>query len=134
MNLVLFIISGSIRVYCRVRPFLPGQSSNVSSIGHIEDGNIKINTPLKYGKEGHKYFSFNKVFGTSATQGYHLFNFALYSNSISFVITMYGLNLNSCVQMKYLWIHSLSFVLFWMVIMYAFLHMDKLVQGRHIQW
>ncbi|KMZ71221.1 Kinesin-4 [Zostera marina] len=61
-------LKGSIRVYCRVRPFLPGQSSNVSSIGHIEDGNIKINTPLKYGKEGHKYFSFNKVFGTSATQ------------------------------------------------------------------
>ncbi|KAF2304724.1 hypothetical protein GH714_037717 [Hevea brasiliensis] len=60
--------SGSIRVYCRVRPFLSGQSNYLSTVDHIEDGNITINTPSKLGK-GRKSFSFNKVFGPSATQG-----------------------------------------------------------------
>ncbi|KAJ0054142.1 hypothetical protein Pint_00922 [Pistacia integerrima] len=60
-------LKGSIRVYCRVRPFLSGQSNYLSSVDHIEEGNITINTPSKYGK-GHKSFSFNKVFGPSATQ------------------------------------------------------------------
>ncbi|URD77787.1 CH [Musa troglodytarum] len=60
-------LKGNIRVYCRVRPFLPGQSSSMSTVGHIDDGNIMIITPSKYGK-GHKSFSFNKVFGPFATQ------------------------------------------------------------------
>ncbi|KAJ8510852.1 hypothetical protein OPV22_001286 [Ensete ventricosum] len=60
-------LKGNIRVYCRVRPFLPGQSSSTSTVGHIDDGNIMIITPSKYGK-GHKSFSFNKVFGPFATQ------------------------------------------------------------------
>nr|XP_019710231.1 kinesin-like protein KIN-14F isoform X3 [Elaeis guineensis] len=59
-------LKGSIRVYCRVRPFLPGQLST-SSIGGINDGHITIITPSKYGK-GHRSFNFNKVFGPSATQ------------------------------------------------------------------
>ncbi|CAA6669134.1 unnamed protein product [Spirodela intermedia] len=50
-------LKGNIRVYCRVRPFLPGN-----------DGNITIINPSKNGKEGHKSFTFNKVFGPSATQ------------------------------------------------------------------
>ncbi|KAL5795665.1 hypothetical protein ACOSQ2_000485 [Xanthoceras sorbifolium] len=61
-------LKGSIRVYCRVRPFLSEQSHYLSSVDHIEEGNITINTPSKYGK-GRKSFSFNKVFGPSATQG-----------------------------------------------------------------
>ncbi|KAF3436496.1 hypothetical protein FNV43_RR23588 [Rhamnella rubrinervis] len=60
-------LKGSIRVYCRVRPFLSGQPSYLSSVDHIEDGNITINTPSKHGK-GRRSFSFNKVFGPSATQ------------------------------------------------------------------
>ncbi|KAK6286080.1 hypothetical protein POUND7_012259 [Theobroma cacao] len=60
-------LKGSIRVYCRVRPFLSGQSSYLSTVDHIEEGNITINTPSKYGK-GRKSFTFNKVFGQSATQ------------------------------------------------------------------
>ncbi|XVE73369.1 hypothetical protein DITRI_Ditri11bG0112500 [Diplodiscus trichospermus] len=60
-------LKGSIRVYCRVRPFLSGQSSYLSTVDHIEEGNITINTPSKYGK-GCKSFTFNKVFGPSATQ------------------------------------------------------------------
>ncbi|PPR99912.1 hypothetical protein GOBAR_AA20757 [Gossypium barbadense] len=59
-------LKGSIRVYCRVRPFLSG-SSYLSTVDHIEEGNIIINTPSKYGK-GRKSFSFNKVFAQSATQ------------------------------------------------------------------
>ncbi|PKA58390.1 Kinesin-4 [Apostasia shenzhenica] len=65
-------LKGSIRVYCRVRPFLPGQLSN-SIVGCIDDGNITIITPAKYGKEGHKSFTFNKVFGPSASQE-HVFS------------------------------------------------------------
>ncbi|KAM0899157.1 hypothetical protein ACQ4PT_021459 [Festuca glaucescens] len=60
-------LKGSIRVYCRIRPFLPGQVSS-STVGCIDDGNITIITPSKSGKEGRKSFSFNKVFGPSSTQ------------------------------------------------------------------
>lgn len=61
-------LKGNIRVYCRVRPFLPGQPNRFSTVDHIEEGNITITTPSKYGKEGRKSFSFNKVFGPMATQ------------------------------------------------------------------
>ncbi|XP_011079613.1 kinesin-like protein KIN-14I [Sesamum indicum] len=60
-------LKGNIRVYCRVRPFLPGQSSYLSTVDHIEEGTITINTSTKNGK-GRKSFNFNKVFGPSATQ------------------------------------------------------------------
>ncbi|KAJ7973012.1 Kinesin-like protein [Quillaja saponaria] len=60
-------LKGSIRVYCRVRPCLSGQLNYLSSVQHIEDGIITIGTPSKNGK-GHRSFSFNKVFGPSATQ------------------------------------------------------------------
>ncbi|XP_020254915.1 kinesin-like protein KIN-14Q isoform X1 [Asparagus officinalis] len=61
-------LKGNIRVYCRVRPFLPGQQSGMSTLGRLDDGSITIITPSKYGKEGRKSFNFNKVFGPSATQ------------------------------------------------------------------
>ncbi|XP_050237642.1 kinesin-like protein KIN-14I isoform X2 [Mercurialis annua] len=60
-------LKGSIRVYCRVRPFLSGQSNYLSIVDHMEEGNIVINTPARHGN-GRKSFSFNKVFGPSATQ------------------------------------------------------------------
>ncbi|XP_047974486.1 kinesin-like protein KIN-14I isoform X2 [Salvia hispanica] len=60
-------LKGSIRVYCRVRPFLPGQNTNMSTVDHIEEGVITINTLAKNGKV-RKSFNFNKVFGPSATQ------------------------------------------------------------------
>ncbi|XP_054803111.1 kinesin-like protein KIN-14I [Prosopis cineraria] len=60
-------LKGSIRVYCRVRPFLPGQSSYLSTVESMEEGNITINIPSKNGK-GRKTFNFNKIFGPSATQ------------------------------------------------------------------
>ncbi|XP_030947195.1 kinesin-like protein KIN-14I [Quercus lobata] len=60
-------LKGSIRVYCRVRPFLSGQSNHFSAVDHIEEGIITMNTPSRHGK-GQRSFSFNKVFGPSASQ------------------------------------------------------------------
>ncbi|AAB61066.1 Similar to kinesin; coded for by A. thaliana cDNA W43760 [Arabidopsis thaliana] len=62
-------LKGNIRVYCRVRPFLPGQESGgLSAVEDIDEGTITIRVPSKYGKAGQKPFMFNKVFGPSATQ------------------------------------------------------------------
>uniref|UniRef100_A0A453K096 Kinesin motor domain-containing protein n=1 Tax=Aegilops tauschii subsp. strangulata TaxID=200361 RepID=A0A453K096_AEGTS len=61
-------LKGNIRVYCRVRPFLPGQANSSSSVAGMEERTITIITPTKYGKDGSKSFTFNKVFGPAATQ------------------------------------------------------------------
>ncbi|KAE9589473.1 hypothetical protein Lal_00000287 [Lupinus albus] len=60
-------LKGSIRVYCRVRPFLSGQPNFVSSVDSIEDGTITISIPSKNGK-GRRSFNLNKVFGPSSDQ------------------------------------------------------------------
>ncbi|PIN24162.1 Kinesin (KAR3 subfamily) [Handroanthus impetiginosus] len=60
-------LKGNIRVYCRVRPFLQGKHNSFSTVDHIEEGTITINTLAKNGK-GQKSFTFNKVFGPCATQ------------------------------------------------------------------
>lgn len=62
-------LKGTIRVYCRVRPFLPGQSNRQSTVDYIgETGNIMIVNPFKQGKDSRKVFTFNKVFDTNVTQ------------------------------------------------------------------
>ncbi|XP_040385227.1 kinesin-like protein KIN-14Q isoform X2 [Oryza brachyantha] len=61
-------LKGNIRVYCRVRPFLPGQICLSTSIAGTEERTITIITPTKYGKDGHKSFGFNRVFGPASTQ------------------------------------------------------------------
>ncbi|KAG8090301.1 hypothetical protein GUJ93_ZPchr0011g27520 [Zizania palustris] len=61
-------LRGNIRVYCRVRPFLPGKVSSSSSVAGIEDRTITIMTPSKHGKDARKPFTFNRVFGPLATQ------------------------------------------------------------------
>ncbi|KAK8468578.1 hypothetical protein PHAVU_006G059300 [Phaseolus vulgaris] len=62
-------LKGAIRVYCRVRPFLPGQSNGQSTVDYIgENGDMMIVNPLKHGKDSRRVFSFNKVFGTTVTQ------------------------------------------------------------------
>jgi len=67
--------TGAIRVYCRVRPFLPGQSNGQSTVDYIgENGDMMIVNPIKQGKDARRVFSFNKVFGTSVTQGILIFN------------------------------------------------------------
>ncbi|KAK1401747.1 kinesin-like protein KIN-14I [Heracleum sosnowskyi] len=62
-------LKGSIRVYCRARPFLPGNANQGSSaIANIDNGKITLITPTKTAKDGLKSFSFNQVFSPSATQ------------------------------------------------------------------
>ncbi|CAM8951796.1 unnamed protein product [Rhodiola kirilowii] len=62
-------LKGSIRVFCRVRPFLSGQEHQHSSVDHIgENGSIMIVNPNRQGKDARRVFSFNKVFGINATQ------------------------------------------------------------------
>ncbi|KAK2640062.1 hypothetical protein Ddye_027857 [Dipteronia dyeriana] len=62
-------LKGTIRVYCRVRPFLPGQSNGQSTIDYIgENGNIMVANPFKQGKDARKMFLFNKVFGPKVSQ------------------------------------------------------------------
>lgn len=62
-------LKGTIRVYCRVRPFLPAQSNGQSTVDYIgENGSIMIFNPLKQGKDARRVFSFNKVYGTNVTQ------------------------------------------------------------------
>ncbi|KAJ4960365.1 hypothetical protein NE237_020275 [Protea cynaroides] len=62
-------LKGKIRVYCRIRPFLPGQNGKQTTIDMIgENGELVIVNPLKQGKDSHRVFKFNKVFGPTATQ------------------------------------------------------------------
>ncbi|XP_039021759.1 kinesin-like protein KIN-14G [Hibiscus syriacus] len=61
-------LKGNIRVYCRIRPMVPGQSNTLSSIDHIDERTVTILTHSKNGKEARKSFTFNKIFGPSVTQ------------------------------------------------------------------
>ncbi|KAJ6376802.1 hypothetical protein OIU76_025869 [Salix suchowensis] len=82
-------LKGTIRVYCRVRPFLRGQSNGQSTVDFIgENGNIMIANPLKNGKEARKVFSFNKVFGTNVTQAKFL------SRGVDFTLTIRTLDIH----------------------------------------
>ncbi|KAH9775527.1 kinesin-like protein KIN-14J [Citrus sinensis] len=67
-------LKGNIRVYCRIRPFLPGQSKKQTTIEYIgENGELVVSNPLKQGKDNHRLFKFNKVFGPEASQGQEVF-------------------------------------------------------------
>ncbi|KAG5135437.1 hypothetical protein JHK82_020168 [Glycine max] len=62
-------LKGNIRVYCRIRPFLPGQSQSHTTIEFVgDDGELIVGNPLKQGKENRKLFKFNKVFGQATSQ------------------------------------------------------------------
>ncbi|RVX09228.1 Kinesin-like protein KIN-14K [Vitis vinifera] len=62
-------LKGNIRVYCRIRPFLPGQSEKYTTIEYIgENGELVIVNPAKQGKDSRRLFKFNKVFSPAATQ------------------------------------------------------------------
>ncbi|KAK8955463.1 Kinesin-4 [Platanthera guangdongensis] len=63
-------LKGNIRVYCRIRPFLVGETRKSSIVGSIgENGELVVLNPSKQVKDGEKKFKFNKVYGPSATQG-----------------------------------------------------------------
>ncbi|EPS63907.1 hypothetical protein M569_10873, partial [Genlisea aurea] len=59
-------LKGNIRVYCRIRPFLPGQPCRSSAVDDVDETTISVLVPSKYGKP--KSFTFNKVFGPSCSQ------------------------------------------------------------------
>ncbi|KAJ0986407.1 hypothetical protein J5N97_004763 [Dioscorea zingiberensis] len=62
-------LRGNIRVYCRIRPFLPGENRKATIVDHIGDnGEILVANPSKQGKEKPRMFKFNKVFGPAASQ------------------------------------------------------------------
>ncbi|XP_049935025.1 kinesin-like protein KIN-14C [Nymphaea colorata] len=62
-------LKGNIRVYCRVRPFLPGEARKQSIVEYVgEDGELLVSNPAKPGKDGQRMFKFNKVYGQTATQ------------------------------------------------------------------
>ncbi|KAJ8439431.1 hypothetical protein Cgig2_001771 [Carnegiea gigantea] len=62
-------LKGNIRVYCRIRPFLPGQNEKHTAIEYIgENGELVVVNPLKQGKDSRRLFKFNKVFGPTANQ------------------------------------------------------------------
>ncbi|XVE64055.1 hypothetical protein DITRI_Ditri07aG0070400 [Diplodiscus trichospermus] len=63
-------LKGNIRVFCRIRPFLHGQTGKQTIIENIsENGELVIANPSKPGKDGQRLFKFSKVFGPAATQG-----------------------------------------------------------------
>ncbi|GMH22704.1 hypothetical protein Nepgr_024547 [Nepenthes gracilis] len=62
-------LKGNIRVYCRIRPFLPGQNEKKTTIEYIgENGEIVVTNPTKQGKDTRRLFKFNKVFASTASQ------------------------------------------------------------------
>ncbi|KAK9072912.1 hypothetical protein SSX86_009348 [Deinandra increscens subsp. villosa] len=62
-------LKGNIRVYCRIRPFLKGQSKKQTTIEYIGDnGELVVTNPSKIVKDSHRVFKFNKVFSPAATQ------------------------------------------------------------------
>ncbi|CAA0815322.1 P-loop containing nucleoside triphosphate hydrolases superfamily protein, partial [Striga hermonthica] len=62
-------LKGNIRVYCRIRPFLPGQKGKQSITEYIgENGELIVVNPSKQGKEARRSFKFDKVYGPTSTQ------------------------------------------------------------------
>ncbi|XP_052179784.1 kinesin-like protein KIN-14K [Diospyros lotus] len=62
-------LKGNIRVYCRIRPFLPGEEGRESIVEHIgENGELGVMNPSKQGKDGRRSFKFNEVYGPATTQ------------------------------------------------------------------
>ncbi|XP_073131148.1 kinesin-like protein KIN-14J [Henckelia pumila] len=108
-------LKGNIRVYARIRPFLPGQSDKQTTIEYIgENGELVVMNPGKQGKDNHRLFKFNKVFGPTASQeevfldtqplirsvldGYNVCIFAYGQTGSGKTYTMTGPNVTSIVD------------------------------------
>lgn len=108
-------LKGNIRVYCRIRPFLSGQSRKQTTIEYMgENGDLVVKNPSKQGKASHRLFKFNKVFGPAASQeevfldtqqlirsvldGYNVCIFAYGQTGSGKTYTMTGPNLSSKVD------------------------------------
>ncbi|KAL0905558.1 hypothetical protein M5K25_023988 [Dendrobium thyrsiflorum] len=105
-------LKGNIRVYCRIRPFLHGQNSKLTTIDYIgENGELVLVNPSRQGKDSHRMFKFNKVFGPTSTQaqvfldiqplirsvldGYNVCIFAYGQTGSGKTFTMSGPNISS---------------------------------------
>ncbi|XP_028800172.1 kinesin-like protein KIN-14C [Neltuma alba] len=77
-------LKGNIRVYCRIRPFLPGHREKRSIIEHISETDLVVANRSKQGKEALRSFQFNKIFGPTASQG--LFLIPLCFTHVSFTL------------------------------------------------
>ncbi|KAI0491579.1 hypothetical protein KFK09_025839 [Dendrobium nobile] len=105
-------LKGNIRVYCRIRPFLRGQNSKLTTIDYIgENGELVLVNPSRQGKDSHRMFKFNKVFGPTASQaqvfldiqplirsvldGYNVCIFAYGQTGSGKTFTMSGPNISS---------------------------------------
>lgn len=105
-------LKGNIRVYCRIRPFLYGECKSSTTIDYIgENGELLLTNPSKQGKDVHRTYKFNKVFGPAATQeqvyldiqplvrsvldGYNVCIFAYGQTGSGKTYTMTGPNLSS---------------------------------------
>ncbi|KAK6158248.1 hypothetical protein DH2020_005562 [Rehmannia glutinosa] len=108
-------LKGNIRVYCRIRPFLSGQSAKQTTMQYIgENGELVVINPSKPGKDTHRLFKFNKIFGPAATQeevfrdmqplirsvldGYNVCIFAYGQTGSGKTYTMTGPNMTSVVD------------------------------------
>ncbi|XP_048137261.1 kinesin-like protein KIN-14C isoform X3 [Rhodamnia argentea] len=62
-------LKGNIRVFCRIRPLISGQSGKQSIVERTgDDGQLVVANPSKQGKDGQRMFKFNKVYGPAASQ------------------------------------------------------------------
>ncbi|KAH7651331.1 Minus-end-directed kinesin ATPase protein [Dioscorea alata] len=62
-------LKGNIRVYCRIRPFLPGENLKATIVDYIGDnGELLVANPSKQVKDKPRSFKFNKIFGPAASQ------------------------------------------------------------------
>lgn len=96
-------------MYCRIRPFLPGQTKKQTSIEYIgENGELIVANPSKPGKDGQRMFKFNKVFGPAATQGFYLLvslflNWLLRGYLLTGLLVLYMIIL-LVFQIKWIWL------------------------------
>jgi len=78
--------AGNIRVYCRVRPFRPGENKNQTVVEHIgEHGELAITNSLKP-KDAPKLFRFNKVYGPTAAQGFFFVHVLLFFRLFAYAL------------------------------------------------
>ncbi|XP_027357387.1 kinesin-like protein KIN-14C [Abrus precatorius] len=87
-NEVQELKGGNIRVYCRIRPFLPGLKEKQSIVEHIGDAELVVANPSKQGKEALKTFKFNKIFDPASTQG--LFLYTLHFTNLNDAAEVYA--------------------------------------------
>ena len=95
-------------MFCRVRPFLPGQGAPNTVVEYVgEDGELVVTNPTKPGKDGLRKFRFNKVYSPAATQGVILF----YFSKIIFSVIIYVMDVTLEASKYLIKVHVLCWIL-----------------------